>query len=474
MSLLIANKADTEKRDRFGQETIQHSLIYGCAESVQLLLNSGCSLRFDLFNFDPFDSRPGNFRPGKESNVFMFALYLYHSPSELSFTRVSSNDRYEILKIVIRNLALRQGDSIPGISVPLILTRSEITRSNDCQNSRSNAAQARTSSPSPSEGDPQSQDIFPHMRTVYHFSFLTVKVANELWNAGFRDVDVPDEDDKTPLMMLRPCRLHGHHNHKTEMIESALWLHQKGASLHQPCSPTLPPGLKNVGTATARSERRAVHFVTAAVETCLYDAAFSLVREKADTDDCYRAEMEPLIDDLSFDAAQLLCKILLDTSPDACLCACSRHGCMPMTLLLKRSTSFHGLEVDGHISAWAWRWFLDNVPTDQIPTANSQKILRLITFEAMGLRHTCCYYCDGDFYGIGSEEAAEIRDEDHEGIQLLETLLLEFEERRGDEDVKSFIDGYWGTRMNEVRAAREEAVDRARIREIGVVLDDDH
>ncbi|KAL8749514.1 MAG: hypothetical protein Q9184_006778, partial [Pyrenodesmia sp. 2 TL-2023] len=72
------------------------------------------------------------------------------------------------------------------------------------------------------------------------------------------------------------------------------------------------------------------------------------------------------------------------------------------------------------------------------------------------------------------EEVAEIREEDHEGIQLLESLLLEFEEKRGDGVIESFIDGYWSARMAEIHATRDkESVDKTAIMEVGVILDDD-
>ncbi|KAL9629513.1 MAG: hypothetical protein Q9204_005228, partial [Flavoplaca sp. TL-2023a] len=80
----------------------------------------------------------------------------------------------------------------------------------------------------------------------------------------------------------------------------------------------------------------------------------------------------------------------------------------------------------------------------------------------------------GVFKTVEPAEADEIRDEDRDGIQLLESLLPEFEEKLGDEDIKAFIDGYWSTRMEEVLAARdEEPVDRAGMREAGVILCDD-
>ncbi|KAL8654960.1 MAG: hypothetical protein Q9226_003227 [Calogaya cf. arnoldii] len=364
-----------------------------------------------------------------DSHVFVFALSLYHFPPDHNLILASSNDHFEILKIVIRELALRQGDLTPGIAVLSILTRSEVARSKECQRSRSSAAHARTYLQSLDEGAPQFQGVLPGLRTVYHSQALKVEVANELWNAGFRGVDIPDEDHKTPLMIIGtsidclPPLICSPRPALTRLIESALWLHGKGASLHRPRYPSL----KTVGTTVALPERRAVHLVTAAVKQRFVDAARGWARGNAEKS--YRAALECLTDDLSLDTRQFLYKILLDTSLDGCVCACSRYGCMPTTIYLKREVHDYSEESDGLIS---------------------------VSFQAI--------------LSIEYEEASEFRDEDNEGIQFLETLLSEFEEKRGDENIKSFLDGYWSTRIGEVHAAREESVNRARIREIGALF----
>ena len=67
----------------------------------------------------------------------------------------------------------------------------------------------------------------------------------------------------------------------------------------------------------------------------------------------------------------------------------------------------------------------------------------------------------------------EIQDEDKEKIELLENLLLEFEEHRGTEDLISFFKGYWATRMDEVLEELKSGVDKEGLRGIGVVLEED-
>lgn len=293
------------------------------------------------------------------------------------------------------------------------------------------------------------------MHTVYHCRYLTVKIANVLWEAGFREVDLLDQDDMTPLMILERHLGFVSEQSISVIIEFAFWLYQKGASF---------------------SERRVIHFLVAAFK-------------RPDVDSGYSTMFRPYMDDLSLESRQFYHRILLSDLLDSCLCACSRHGCMPATNFLKHGNSqlhvyysVYYSEAKKPLSTRLLRWLFENVPSKNFPVPVSREIIRLKTFEKLGLRHTCCSYESGAFYysvsglfkTIEPAEADEIRDEDRDGIQLLESLLPEFEEKLGDEDIKSFIDGYWTTRMEEVLDARdEEPLDWAGMEAAGVVFCDD-
>ena len=299
------------------------------------------------------------------------------------------------------------------------------------------------------------------MHVVYHCQQLTVKVANVLWEAGFREVDLLDDHDRTPLMLLGYNLPFDLNYPWYEITEFAFWLYQKGASLYRPCRDRFQP---DVGGTASRSERRVIHSLAAAFKRP-FEYPYIQRVQKEDT----------IFDDLSLESRQIYQKVLQNDSSDNCLCACSRHGCIPATCFLKciRLTPFSSKEWE-HAAWWRTRWFWKNVPPKDFPVSVSREIIRLRTFERLGLRHTCCDYEYGFFKTVEPAEADEIRDEDRDGIQLLESLLPEFEEKLADEDIKSFIDGYWSTRMEEVLAARdEESVDKAGIREAGVILCDD-
>ncbi|KAL9024600.1 MAG: hypothetical protein Q9196_006400 [Gyalolechia fulgens] len=423
LSLLLAHGADVEKTSNSGLKPVDYAIMYGCPEGVELLLKAGCS--FDHGSF-ALCSR----------NIFEFAVvFLGLSVTHVTNLKLRGN-YFEVVEIIIKDLALRR-DSVSENSQ--ILT--------------SGNTQAGTFYRSLRGETPLLRSVFSAMHTVYHCPQLTVKVANVLWETGFREIDLLDEHDRTPLMVVGekdPFRLD---NNRHDVSEFSFWLYQKGASLYRPCPVTLQPDSEDIGDTASGSEHRVIHFLAAEFILRFDNKTIGLVQNE-DTD-------------LSLEGRQFLERVLLDDSSDNCLCACSRHGCIPATYFLKRVSIIPGSALR------RIRWVLENVPSKNFPVPVSREIIRLTTFEKLELRHTCCEYIY-EFVSVKRAEADEIRDEDRDGIQLLESLLPEFEEKLGDGDIKSFIDGYWTTRMEEVLAARdEEPVDRAGMREAGVIFCDD-
>ena len=97
------------------------------------------------------------------------------------------------------------------------------------------------------------------------------------------------------------------------------------------------------------------------------------------------------------------------------------------------------------------------------------EIVRFHTFRKLELRHTCCEWDRGGVTEPEQEEIEEIRDEDHDRIQLLESVLHEFKENLGDHTLITFFKGYWAERMQEVLEQRGE-LDKTKLRGIGVIL----
>lgn len=306
--------------------------------------------------------------------------------------------------------------------------------------------------------------LLPYCRTVYDCYYLNAEIAEKLWQNGFRDIDVPNKNGLTPLMRYR-ILLHDEDVAQETTLYS--WLIGKGAKLYRPqhgifdYDPGRTPNPIELPPTT-----RALHHVAAQIGHSFHFVAWQE----------YKASIkEPLHDSLnrlSKDARLLPIKLILDVSCDDCVCACSSQGCLACTMMLK------GLQdwTFCHYEPREWVTLITEYPLRFLgphklcPDWLVKEIIRYRTFEELKLRHTCCRWCPA--YGITKlepEEQAEIRDEDHEKIELLEGLLLEFEENRGTQDVLSFLEGYWTTRMDQV-LQEQGCVDEGALRELGVVL----
>ena len=300
-------------------------------------------------------------------------------------------------------------------------------------------------------------------RTVYHVRNLTLEIAEKLWQNGFRDIDVPNEEGRTPLMRIQNCDMH-------DRIEVSSWFFQKGAKLHRLQHESLGYDADPTSIAMGlASGIRALHYVAYNIGK----SARELVWRELWAPEKRWLQIEH--HRLSKEARLLATNVLLDVSCDGCICACSSQGCLASTMMLKSFREWSDIAEDRR------KWFLlatDSLidlegPNDPCPDWLTKGIIRYQTFEELELRHTCCYRV----YPLGftrrdPEEQAEIRDEDHEKIELLESLLQEFEDHRGAQDVLSFLKGYWVMRMDQVHRERSH-VDKEALREIGVVLDEE-
>ena len=302
--------------------------------------------------------------------------------------------------------------------------------------------------------------LVPHYRTVYHVKYLTVEAAEKLWQNGFRDIDVPDDWGLTPLMCRYTYDL-------VPEIELYSWLIRKGAKLHRlqhdplDCDTDLTISAVELPPAV-----RALHYVAYNIGR----SAYCLVRDEQSAPEERRLQTE--LHRLSKEARLLATTIFLDISCDDCVCACSSQGCLPCTMMLK---SFMESAILAAVKrTWlylATKFLIDLVgPNDPCPDWLFKEIIRFQTFTELELRHTCCeWHYRSAFTRRDLAEQAEIRDEDHEKIELLENLLREFEEHRGIQDVLSFLEGYWAMRMDQVHRERGH-VDKDALRKIGVVL----
>ncbi|CAG1986060.1 unnamed protein product [Fusarium graminearum] len=160
---------------------------------------------------------------------------------------------------------------------------------------------------------------------------------------------------------------------------------------------------------------------------------------------------------------------------DECVCWCNRtsHGCSPLKLLLKSHLDelWPGITFDIQR-----HFFLHHTVlySSSLLRGFAMEVLRLLTFEALDMTHTCCTFESlgedivKDLVSTASERPAaifscqaktvrEIRSSAREisNARLLEDLMLEFtshlsQQGPGSEVFELFIKTYWRRRMSEI------------------------
>ncbi|KAJ0120587.1 hypothetical protein J7T55_015316 [Diaporthe amygdali] len=259
---------------------------------------------------------------------------------------------------------------------------------------------------SPETLDEHMGEVFP---SVYHSLCHSdsVSLLNLFYSKGFHAIDVFDEDGYTPLA-------------KALGNTAINWLIQHGASLKVQI-PKRP-----FGYTTA-------HYFFSRIWTYTledYDETLAVLES---------------IENFEFDTQ--------DT--DTCRCACSSNGCHPYTAMVREvfqawgpsDLTYYVRRISRQFSA------IENVL--DIPRDTKSLCVRACTFAALELRHTCCAWRGSREYE--NKEIEEIWEEDSTELELLETLLVEFEDSldRMGCSLTNFFIGVWSDRMKEVRTERE-------------------
>ncbi|KAI8633279.1 hypothetical protein F5Y19DRAFT_490470 [Xylariaceae sp. FL1651] len=154
---------------------------------------------------------------------------------------------------------------------------------------------------------------------------------------------------------------------------------------------------------------------------------------------------------------------------DGCSCACTTkfRGCHPLTIFLNQLASNNFIYKIN-----------DNINTPELV----ETIIRCLTFERLGIRHTCCATIPGSKTYISpdyGDDFEELRAEDAERVCQLDELVTEFVElyRLDGSPLSAFIKGSWADRMELIDAEEKNikwsAQERDAVRSIGVVPKDD-
>ena len=295
---------------------------------------------------------------------------------------------------------------------------------------------------------PKSISVPQTRETVYHGSIYNVKQADQLWNAGFRDIDSQDEFGRTPLMEFV----------NIDELELVQWLLHHGADPHQEIHYDDNDDKRNP-VAGLTQLHVVAHNLRFYLKSLIQEDSLAL----------------RVVDGPSLTLEEL---VVESDRRDDCHCACSSSGCTPFTILLKsiprnrrklsklRRILVHRLESPGH-------------PASSAPMRSkiAEEVIRFETFEALQLSHTCC---DFDFVAARRrytpEDVREIHEEWEELLSKHEDLVSEFNHKFQELGVPLtfFLEGYWQTRMEEVLQDEKpfDEEDRRRLQDIGVVLEE--
>lgn len=294
-------------------------------------------------------------------------------------------------------------------------------------------------------------------QSMYHEWCLNVEAWDELYQIGFRDIDGPDKKGITPLMVHLTYLTH-YSVSADYALDRIIWLVKKGASLAKilPCSNGT---VAHLATSWAISE--ILHVIS-------YD-----IYDKSRRWPGFEARITPYKDTV----------FLISSARDRCVCACCLGGCTPLSVALRsciprvRSAipPFRGsVKLFRQVFCLLLRW------TDTSPET-THAIIRFLTFQALGLRHTCCTEIDKDVpleNSVDLKDQGDIettREEDphryHELEQLVSELESEFHQR--SLSIMEFLDNYWHARMIEYLSTpgRYDEEHIQRTRNLGIFLE---
>lgn len=285
--------------------------------------------------------------------------------------------------------------------------------------------------------------------SVFDYIGVNFDLANRLWSAGFRDVDKIDGDNQTCLTKAwrntPPCDLE-------VFLQKMNWLISKGANLYHQNSSGL-----------------VLHDIGNNVGSILYWMKEDNLKHSLSK-----------VDSLSESSKTLLRTILSDNTRDGCKCACSPNGCSPMTTLLSgllpRRTDHVTTAKLIHIfaqllSVALFPLILEPELDRALKDHLSIDIIRFITFDSLGISHTCLH----GYRKFEPEEIKEIQDEERLLILDLQRLLTEFldELKMRRSQLPSYITGLWRARMASFLSTSRphSAKEVTQFLELGVILD---
>lgn len=449
MHLLLQARADVDCKDYYSCSSLDYAVQMSLVEPIHVLGHADCSL-FDAFH------RPRRLVLEVAVHVEEIGL-LNHKPNIAAETVVDRLvDLITARRHRLRDLAVC---TLPASELaPFYPHGVDDSNLIDENASRLIAALLYRGIPVPSA-------LFPgrDRTTMYHHIRSSSRVAEKLWNEGFRDINGKDSLGLTPLMHMHTNDIDFVSYPMNLRLECVAWFQNKGANFYAKQDLALYYERKK-GKVLSGSRQ----LLSA---TSLHFIAYNIGQEIGQDLDAHihrTKEPKSLKRRLSKPSRRVFERVITDKVPDDCICACSLGGCKAFTLIARSSIS----KMEKHAKSENLANFWVEVK-DTCDPLECSEFLRLMTFEELRLTHTCCHpFRDYElfislFCRIG-DQAHEIHDEEAADLQKLEELLGEFESKRIELDLPflDFLKEYWRPRMDEV--LKEGALDEEGLREIGV------
>ncbi|OJJ04023.1 hypothetical protein ASPVEDRAFT_73591 [Aspergillus versicolor CBS 583.65] len=263
--------------------------------------------------------------------------------------------------------------------------------------------------------------------SVYDAVGDNLSIADQLWYAGFQDVDELDDCGETGLMRLEWSKLN--RLGPGPVLEKACWMISKGAGAHR-----------------KKSSSPALHFLGHAIGDSIF-----FIRNDEDA--------RTMLSCLDKECWALFRSILCDDTKDNCDCSCSVDGCCGLTRVLgglhwrRDNTSTQSLIQGFSVTIDFAASFLELNPRELFYNQLAPGVFRFLTFHMLDLTHTCTHH----YRNIEPEEAAEVHDEQRYLIWTLERLVNELtvEFEKSTEPLPEFLTGYCWKRINEAISARD-------------------
>lgn len=283
------------------------------------------------------------------------------------------------------------------------------------------------------------------------FSFnISAQGLEEIYEAGYMDVDLLLEGGYTPLMVRCDAYdyIHGHSEY-----QAIGWMISKGA---------------NPFRKIPRSNTTTLHLISRRFGRSIFYG----YKAPGNYDPYVGLRHLQQIDFYLFSLSRR----------DECSCSCSCYGCTPLSIAIRDIVDrlyLGGREI-GQV-ACEFRRFLEFVINhNQSTLEGCHAIIRVLTFDGLSLCHTCCTEIQD--YGLRADardefELEEIREEQKIPLRMFEKLLSEFSVQFDalDLPLMNFLQEIWYERMVKYLSERDkcDSEHNEKARELGINLEMD-